>query len=288
MERPMTGRWPLGCQTRPWLQRWGAAGLAARLPEVMRDLAAVGYAAFEVRISCLPLDDPAQFVAMREAAGGITLAGVHVVGEFWREGSAAAIPAIAADAARLPALGCDRVVVSVAPMPVPLSEPDLRRLTENLGALGRALRAVGVRLAYHNHAAEIAGDARVLAALVAGCAPEELMLGADLGWVAHAGMFVEEFLARFGARLDYAHVRDVTADGGFTEVGRGILDHGAILAALDACGYRGWLVAESEFGPDWRGADDLAETAVAQLASLRAAVSAYATPPATVRPRRRA
>lgn len=275
MERPTTDRWPLGCQTRPWLQRWGAAALAARLPEVMRDLAAVGYAGFEVRLSCLPLGDPARFAAMREAAGGIALAGAHVVGEFWEEESATAIPAIAADAARLPAFGCDRVVVSVAPMPVPLSEIDLSSLTENLGALGRALRAVGVRLAYHNHAAEIADDARVLAALVADCAPEELMLGADLGWVAHAGMRVGDFLARFGARLDYVHARDVTADSGFTEVGRGVLDHGAILAALDACGYRGWLMAESEFGPDWRGADDLDETAAAQVAGLRAALAAY-------------
>lgn len=275
-----TDRWPIGCATRPWLQRWGTEGLAARLPEVMRALAAIGFAGFETRLSCLPLRDPAGFGALRAAAGGIALAGAHVVGTFWEPDGAAAIPAIVAEAAALPALGCDRVVASVVPLPVPLPEADLRRLAANLGALGRALRAVGVRLVYHNHAAEIAENARVLAALVAGCAPEELMLGADLGWVAHAGMRVEEFIARFGARLAYAHVRDVTAAraGGFTEVGRGVLDHGAILAALDAAGYRGWLVAESEFGPEWHGADDLTETATAQYTGLRAALAAYAPP----------
>ena len=274
MGTPTTERWPLGCQTRPWLQRWGAVPLAARLPDLLRDLAAIGYAGFEVRLACLPLGDPARFTALRAAAGGIALAGAHVVGAFWEVGSDAAIPAIAADAARLPALGCNRVVVSAAPLPLPLPDADLRRLVANLGALGRALGAVGVRLAYHNHAAEIADEARVLAALVAGCAPDELTLGADLGWVAHAGMAIGDFLARFGARLDYAHVRDVTADGGFVEVGRGVLDHGAVLAALAACGYRGWLMAESEFGPEWRGADDPHETAARQYHGLRAAVYA--------------
>lgn len=278
MDTPTTGRWPLGCQTRPWLQRWGGEALAARLPEVMRALAAIGFAGFEVRLACLPLRDPVGFAAMRDEAGGIALVGAHVVGAFWEPDGTAAIPAIAADAIALPALGCDRVVVSVVPLPTPLPDADLRRLADTLGALGRALRAVGVRLVYHNHAAEIADSARVIAALIADCAPEDLMLGADLGWVAHAGMRVEDFLARFGARLAYVHVRDVTAigAGGFTEVGRGVLDHGAVLAALDAAGYRGWLVAESEFGPDWRGVDDLAETAAAQFAGLRAALAAYA------------
>ncbi len=72
-------------------------------------------------------------------------------------------------------------------------------------------------------------------------------------------------------------MRDVTAigGGGFTEVGRGILDHGAILAALDAAAYRGWLVAESEFGPDWHGADGIAETVTAQLTGLHAALAAF-------------
>jgi sugar phosphate isomerase/epimerase len=269
--------WRLGCQTRPWLQRWGGEMLAARLPEVMRSLAAIGFAGFETRLSCVPLRDPAGFAAMREQAGGIALAGAHVVGTFWEPDAATAIPAIVSDAASLPALGCDRIVASTVPLPTQLPDADLRRLADTLGALGRALRAVGVHLVYHNHVAEIAEDARVLAMLVAECAPEELMLGADLGWMAHAGMPIGDFLARFGTRLAYAHVRDVTATraGGFTEVGRGILDHTAILAALDAADYHGWLVAESEFGPDWSGADDPIETAAAQFAGLRAALSRY-------------
>src|SRR3954447_15463644 len=133
-------RWPIGCATRPWLQEWGGEVLAVRLPDVMCALAEIGFAGFETRLSCLPLHDPAGFGAMRAAAGGIALAGAHVVGTFWEPDSGAAIPAIATDAAGLPALGCDRVVLSVVPLPAPLAETDLDRLATNLDALGRAPR----------------------------------------------------------------------------------------------------------------------------------------------------
>src|SRR3954452_7086395 len=105
MTAPTSERWPLGCQTRPWLQRWGGEELAARLPEVMRTLGVIGYAGLETRLGCLPLPDPAPFAAMRVQADGIALVGAHVVGTFWEPESAGAIPAIVADAAKLPALG---------------------------------------------------------------------------------------------------------------------------------------------------------------------------------------
>ena len=272
------GRWAIGCQVRPWLQSWGPDLLAARLPELMRQLAAIGFAGFETRLACLPLDDPRGFAAMSEDAAGLRLAGAHVVGAWCEPGAAATIEGIAADAAKLPALGCRRLVVSGVPLPAPLTEGDLERLAENLRTLGQACREHGVLVAYHNHGAEIADDARVLEALVAACAPEEVMLAADLGWVAHAGMEVETFLRRFGARLAYAHVRDVMAygpAGGFTEVGRGILDHRAILASLDEIGYRGWLTVESEFGPDWHGLADPVDSAAAQYAGLREVIARF-------------
>ena len=278
MEWAAPGRWPIGCQTRPWLQTWGPDLLAARLPELMRQLGAIGFAGFETRLACLPLDDPRSFAAMSAAAAGLRLAGAHVVGAWCDAGAAAAIGGIAADAAKLPALGCRLLVVSGVPLPTPLAGADLERFTENLRALGRACREHGVQVAYHNHGAEIADDARALEALVAACAPEEVMLAADLGWVAHAGMEVQAFLRRFGARLAYAHLRDVTAygpAGGFTEVGRGILDHRAVLAALDEIGYRGWLTAESEFGPDWRGLVDPIDSATAQYVGLRDVVATF-------------
>lgn len=142
-----------------------------------------------------------------------------------------------------------------------------------LAHLGQACRTVGVHVVYYNHGAEILDDARTLNAIVEQCAPEDLMLGPDLGWVAHAGMDIAAFLARFGSRVAYLHVRDVTAygaDGGFVEIGRGILDHRAIFAALDALGYAGWRTVESEFNQFWRGLTDPTETTTAQFQGFAA------------------
>ncbi len=263
--------WPLGCQARPWLQALGPEVFSVRLATVMTEIASIGYTGFETALARLPLDDPDRFVRDREAAQGLTLIGAHVGVPWWNPTAADAISEIVAQAAQLPALGCTRLVVSCgAAIPTPATEEHLETCTRNLSTLGQACRSVGVRIVYHNHAWEIADDAHVIAAIVARCAPDDIMLGSDLGWVAHAGMPVAVFLERFAARIAYLHVRDVTADGGFTEIGRGILDHHALLQLLDAIGYRGWLTAESEFNALWRGQSDPVATATAQLAGLRA------------------
>ncbi len=272
MKTPMNETWPLGCQARPWLQAMGPETFAANLPDVMRQIATLGYRGFETALAQLPLDAPERFATWREAAGGLALAGAHAGGKWWEADAAQTVITIAEKTAALPALGCDRLVVSGSGIPLPASADDLATFTDNLAALGRACRAVGVSVTYHNHAAEIQDEARVLAAIVARCTPDEVMLAPDLGWVAHAGMKVEDFLDRFGPRITYLHVRDVTAygvEGGFIEIGRGILDHGAILATLHRISYRGWLTVESEFNQFWRGLTDPRESAAAQLAGLR-------------------
>ena len=270
------GRWPLGCQARPWLQTLGREALKARLPEVMVQIAAIGFSGFETALDCLPLDDPEAFHEASARANGLVLCGAHTGGKWWDAAGAESIAPLVDRARRLPALGCRRLVVSMQPLPPGATDEQIDRVAETLEQLGRACRqAADVDVAFHNHAAELADDARVIGAIVERCAA--VGLGADLGWVAHAGMDVAAFLRRFGRRIAYLHVRDVTEfgpQGGFVEVGRGVLDYGAILGALDAVGYAGWLVAESEFTEHWRGATDPRETARAQFGGLRAALAA--------------
>lgn len=274
------GRWALGCQARPWMLAWGET-FTERLPEVMARIAVIGFTGFETRLDRLPLNDPDQFAEATARANGLTLCGAHVGGKWWAPEGAERIPAIVAQARRLPALGCRRLVVSMAPLPPEESGVHLARLVDTLNHLGRACReAAGVEIVFHNHASELADDARVPRVLVERCPPEHVMLGPDLGWVAHTGADVAAFLRRFAARIAYLHVRDITAPGSageWTEVGQGILDHVAILRALAALDYRGWLVAESEFptlpteGPVTL---EPRETAVTQYHGLCAALDA--------------
>lgn len=262
--------WALGCQARPWMLAWGRESFPRRLPDAAAQIAASGFTGIETRLEHLPLDDPAAFAAVRD--GGVALCGAHVGGKWWAPEGAASIPGVAERAARLPALGCRRLVVSMGAPPPGTS---LAPLTATLGRLGRACREAGVEVVLHNHAGELADDARVLGAIVERCAPEEVMLGPDLGWVARAGLDVPAFLRRFGPRIAYLHLRDVTApgrEGAFIEVGRGVLDYPAILATLAEIGYGGWLVAESEFAAEGYGAGGPLEIARAECRGLRAAL----------------
>lgn len=269
------GAWALGCQVRPWMLEWGKGAFPRRLWEAVARLAAAGFSGFETRLEYLPLGDPAGFAAALPR--GVTPCGAHVGGKWWSPKGAASIPDLAARAARLPTLGCQRLVVSMAALPPGASADDLARFADTLGRLGRACREVGVTVVAHNHASELADDARVLAAIVERCAPEEVALGPDLGWVAHAGLDVSAFIRRFAPRIAYLHLRDVTApgrEGGFIEIGRGILDYPAILATLADVGYIGWLVAESESvaeGYSAGGAEVIART---EARGLRAALAA--------------
>jgi len=268
------GAWALGCQVRPWALEWGKGAFPHRLPEAVASLAAAGFTGFETRLDYLPLDDPAGFAAALPR--GVAPCGAHVGGKWWSSEGAANIPGLAARAARLPALGCRRLVVSMAALPPGSTADDLARNADTLGRLGRACREVGVAVVAHNHASELADDARVLTALVERCAPEDVMLGPDLGWVAHVGLDVSVFIRRFALRIAYLHLRDVTApgrEGAFIEIGRGILDYRAILATLAEVGYVGWLVAESESAAEGYSVGGPEEIARAEAHGLRAALA---------------
>ncbi|MDQ3656049.1 MAG: sugar phosphate isomerase/epimerase, partial [Chloroflexota bacterium] len=257
------GGWALGYQLRPWLQTWGREELTARLPEVMSTVAGHGFAGFETQLGCLPLDDPAAWREASTRANDIAICATHSGGRWGDPDAEALISPLVERVAWLPELGCSRLAVSMG-LAEDAADDELARAVERLGQLGRACREqAGVSVVFHNHGRELADDARILRAIVDGCGPEDLALGADLGWVAYAGWDVVEFLQQFGNRIGYLHIRNVTESGassGFVEAGRGTLDVRRILGALTELGYAGWLVAESELGGLWRGSKDLEET----------------------------
>lgn len=282
-----TGQWRLGYQLRPWLQTWGRDILTERLAEVMATVAGLGYTGFETQLACLPLDDPAAFQKASSRANGIAVCGAHTGGRWGDPNAASRIPELIERAGKLRDLGCGTLVVSMGLAP-DAEDDEVERAVACLGLLGRLCREeAGVSVAFHNHGRELADNARLLRAILEGCPSGDMSLGVDLGWVAHAGWDPVEFLGQFGDRVSYVHVRDVTGNAsaaGFTEVGRGTLDYRGILAALGEIGYTGWLVAESELGERWRGANSPEETARRQLAGLRSASGAVVRPAESSQP----
>ena len=167
-------------------------------------------------------------------------------------------------------LGLETVISPFLP---PDQRPDDVEGWQALGARlqehAAALRAAGLKYAWHNHAFEYAtlpDGSRPIDHLLAG---PDVMFEADIGWIARADCDVKAELERFPGKLAAFHVKDVapegvTEDDGWTDVGAGIIDWQALLPVIASSG-TDLLVLEHDAPSDWRS---FAENSFRFLAGL--------------------
>ena len=127
---------------------------------------------------------------------------------------------------------------------------------KRLDAIGAKLRAVGMRLSYHNHSFEFEkfpGDPRAkLDILMEATKPENLCAEFDTAWVFHAGADPAAYIRKYKNRCPIIHVKDLvpTNEGKkyqFKPLGQGALDWKAIFAAGRSSGVE-WYVYEQDGG----------------------------------------
>lgn len=103
---------------------------------------------------------------------------------------------------------------------------------QRLDKAGEAFRKAGVKYGYHNHAHELQpiGGVRPIDVLAANTTPRNVHFEYDLYWVIKGGADpVKEYHRNFGRVLQF-HVKDMTADGGFADLGTGTIDFGSLFA----------------------------------------------------------
>jgi sugar phosphate isomerase/epimerase len=127
---------------------------------------------------------------------------------------------------------------------------------QRLDNLGAKLRAVGLRLSYHNHAFEFEtfpGDARrKLDILMESTQPANLCAELDVAWAHVAGVDPAAYIHKLKGRCPVIHAKDVvrTGQGGgyqFKPLGQGELNWPGIFAAGDASGIE-WYIYEQDSG----------------------------------------
>jgi inosose dehydratase len=136
------------------------------------------------------------------------------------------------------------------------------RLTD----LAQRLSRRGIRLVYHHHIGSVVESEAEIDRLMAATGDSVALL-LDTGHLAFAGVDPAVLARRYGHRIAHVHCKDVrrdvlagvragdasflaaVLDGVFTVPGDGCIDFGAVLAALAAADYRGWLVVEAEQDP---------------------------------------
>lgn len=148
-----------------------------------------------------------------------------------------------------------------------LDESAWDRLIANTERAAALVRSAGFQPTFHHHAGTFVESAGEIDRFVANV---DIDLTLDAGHLAIAGVDAAEAIRRWGSRINHLHLKDVDtrelervlgAGGGMPEVwssgafvpfGRGNVDLVAVMAAMDAQDYDGWIVVEQDVlnGPD--------------------------------------
>jgi sugar phosphate isomerase/epimerase len=206
----------------------------------LQRVAAMGYTAVEV-------DIPRHMAAaeLRDLLAGLGLRAVaaHIgFDELERD------PAPALIAAR--ELGCEYAVCPSIPDERCGDAAALRAVGEALTVAGAAARGHGLGFAYHNHAYEFERlDGRFIYDILMEAASADLVAAEfDVYWAQYGGVDPVTYIRALGSRCRLIHMKDMANDAErtYAEVGEGILDMAAIVAAGREVGARWYIVEQDE------------------------------------------
>lgn len=270
---------------------WGACeipGWGELLPceRVLDEMAAAGYAATELGPPGFLPRDPRALRAALEPRG-LALAGAfHPVPLHDPDRRREATSAALATARLLAELGALTAPSPSRPVLVLAADGDARRAamagrvpTDGSGSLdedgwdyactlidriARNAAELGVRTAFHPHAASHVEAPHEIERLLAGTDPILTGLCLDTGHIGYGGGDPAALARAHAARIRHVHLKDLRRDvhasaiergisfrdavgeGVFAPLGDGDLDLGGALAALRDSGYDGWLVVEQD------------------------------------------
>jgi sugar phosphate isomerase/epimerase len=226
---------------RPGIQLYSVRGLLQRdFSGTLARLAALGFV--EVEFAGL-FDHPAAQVRSWLDRAGLRAPAGHVGLEAVRD----QLPRVMGEAQ---SLGHEYIVVPW--IDADLRTPEgIRQVAAVFNRVGEATGKQGLGFAYHNHDFEFqkVGNALLYDQLLQATDPELVKLELDLYWIRKGGQDPLTYFARYPGRFPLVHLKDMAADGSMVDLGRGVIDWGAILARHAQAGIRHYF-AEHDDPPD--------------------------------------
>jgi len=119
-----------------------------------------------------------------------------------------------------------------------------RQLAPRLNAFGEQCQKAGITFCYHNHDFEfVQHDGEMfMDVLLAQTDPTLVKLECDVYWMAYVGVNPSSFLRQHAGRVPLVHLKDMTPERTFTEVGDGTLDIASIIEVARASGTQEFIV----------------------------------------------
>lgn len=202
----------------------------------LRKVAQMGYPAIEFA-GYGGLSESEMVVLLQET--GLRVAATHVA-------LAAIEQDIDKEIAYCRAIGCDYLIV-------PWLQPDQRTpehfsaLAERFNRYGQRCREQGVNFGYHNHDFEFAQHegSYLLDTLLANTDPSQVLLELDVYWAAFAGVDPSTYIRKHAGRIPIVHMKDMTPERTFTEVGDGTLHLERVYQAAKESGCQ-WYIVEND------------------------------------------
>ena len=119
-----------------------------------------------------------------------------------------------------------------------------RQLAPRLNEFGRQCQAAGITFGYHNHDFEFVQHDGVtfMDILLAQTDPTLVKLECDVYWAAYAGVNPSTFLQQHTGRIPLVHIKDMTPERTFAEVGDGTLNIPSIIEVARNNGVQEFIV----------------------------------------------
>lgn len=125
------------------------------------------------------------------------------------------------------------------------NEEMIRTLAPRLNEFGKRCQDQGITFGYHNHDFEFAtlpDGTKLLDLLLSQTDPSFVSLELDVYWAAYAGVSPASVLERYSGRVPVVHLKDMTPDRHFTEVGDGTLNLAQLAAVAEKSGAKVFVV----------------------------------------------
>ena len=119
-----------------------------------------------------------------------------------------------------------------------------RQLAPRLNAFGRQCQEAGITFGYHNHDFEFVqheGET-LMDLLLAQTDPTLVKLECDIYWAAYAGVDPSTFLQQHAGRIPLMHIKDMTPERTFAEVGDGTLNIASLIEVARSSGTQEFIV----------------------------------------------